>query len=43
MLLTEQKFLGTMLPRIPVPIARDLEQKLKEYDREHGHGSHRYE
>ncbi|KAL1934080.1 hypothetical protein VTP01DRAFT_6262 [Rhizomucor pusillus] len=37
MLLTEQKFLGTMLPRIPVPIARDLEKKLKEYDREHGH------
>lgn len=43
MLLTEQKFLGTMLPRIPVPIARDLEKKLKEYDREHGHGNNRYE
>ncbi|ORZ00955.1 PRP38 family-domain-containing protein [Syncephalastrum racemosum] len=34
MLLTEQKFQGTMLPRIPVPIARDLEKKLQDYDRE---------
>jgi pre-mRNA-splicing factor 38B len=34
MLITEQKFQGTMLPRIPVPIARDLEKKLKDYDRE---------
>lgn len=34
MLITEQKFQGTMLPRIPVPIARDLEKKLQEYDRE---------
>jgi pre-mRNA-splicing factor 38B len=34
MLLTEQKFYGTMLPRIPVPIARDLDQKLADYDRE---------
>ncbi|ORZ22417.1 PRP38 family-domain-containing protein [Absidia repens] len=34
MLLTEQKYYGTMLPRIPVPIARDLEQKLADYDRE---------
>ncbi|CAG8717459.1 5479_t:CDS:10, partial [Cetraspora pellucida] len=29
-LLTDQKWLGTILPRIPVPIARDIEQKLKE-------------
>ena len=28
-LLTEAKWLGTILPRIPVPIARDIEQKLK--------------
>ncbi|CAO3620140.1 unnamed protein product [Cunninghamella echinulata] len=34
MLLTEQKYYGTMLPRIPVPIARDLEKKLVDYDRE---------
>ncbi|KAI9469801.1 MAG: putative RNA binding protein [Benjaminiella poitrasii] len=34
MLITEQKFQGTMLPRIPIPIARDLEKKLDEYDRE---------
>ncbi|CEP08015.1 hypothetical protein [Parasitella parasitica] len=34
MLITEQKFQGTMLPRIPVPIARDLEKKLKDYDME---------
>ncbi|KAI8971704.1 PRP38 family-domain-containing protein [Mycotypha africana] len=32
MLITEQKFQGTMLPRIPIPIARDLEKKLQEYD-----------
>ncbi|OBZ89862.1 hypothetical protein A0J61_02098 [Choanephora cucurbitarum] len=35
MLITEPKFQGTMLPRIPVPIARDLEKKLQGYDREH--------
>ncbi|CAG8556352.1 3169_t:CDS:2 [Diversispora eburnea] len=29
-LLTDQKWLGTILPRIPVPIARDIDQKLKE-------------
>ncbi|KAI8090022.1 PRP38 family-domain-containing protein [Halteromyces radiatus] len=34
MLLTEQKYFGTMLPRIPVPIARDLEQMLIAYDKE---------
>ena len=34
MLIIEQKFQGTMLPRIPVPIARDLEKKLKDYDME---------
>ncbi|KAG2232328.1 hypothetical protein INT48_002277 [Thamnidium elegans] len=34
MLITELKFQGTMLPRIPVPIARDLEKKLDDYDRE---------
>ncbi|KAI8342614.1 PRP38 family-domain-containing protein [Chlamydoabsidia padenii] len=34
MLLTEQKFYGTMLPRIPVPIARELEKKLADYDGE---------
>ncbi|CAG8435558.1 3694_t:CDS:2 [Ambispora gerdemannii] len=28
-LMTEQKWIGTMLPRIPVPIARDIDQKLK--------------
>jgi pre-mRNA-splicing factor 38B len=33
-LITEQKFEGTILPRIPVPIARDLEKKLQDYDRE---------
>ncbi|CAO3693801.1 unnamed protein product [Rhizopus stolonifer] len=32
MLILEPKFQGTMLPRIPIPIARDLEKKLKEYD-----------
>lgn len=32
-LLTEQKWLGTILPRIPVPIARDIDQKLKEKPR----------
>ncbi|KAI9494127.1 PRP38 family-domain-containing protein [Zychaea mexicana] len=37
MLLTEQKFQGTMLPRIPVPIARDLTKKLGEYDQEARH------
>ena len=40
MLLTEQKFQGTMLPRIPVPIARDLDKKLKEYDQEMRNGGH---
>lgn len=35
MLITEPKFQNTMLPRIPVPIARDLEKKLQEYDKEH--------
>ncbi|KAJ3154850.1 PRP38 pre-mRNA processing factor 38 domain-containing protein B [Geranomyces michiganensis] len=29
-LLTESKWLGTILPRIPVPIARELEKKLQE-------------
>ncbi|KAJ3033711.1 PRP38 pre-mRNA processing factor 38 domain-containing protein B, partial [Rhizophlyctis rosea] len=29
-LLTDPKWLGTILPRIPVPIARDLDKKLKE-------------
>ncbi|TPX32824.1 hypothetical protein SmJEL517_g04168 [Synchytrium microbalum] len=29
-LLTQQKWIGTVLPRIPVPIARDIEKKLKE-------------
>ncbi|KAJ3014016.1 PRP38 pre-mRNA processing factor 38 domain-containing protein B [Thoreauomyces humboldtii] len=29
-LLTENKWLGTILPRIPVPIARDIEKKLAE-------------
>ncbi|KAI8069056.1 PRP38 family-domain-containing protein [Gilbertella persicaria] len=37
MLITEPKFQGTMLPRIPVPIARDLEKKLQDYDREKKH------
>ncbi|KAI9356248.1 putative RNA binding protein [Zopfochytrium polystomum] len=31
MLLMEPKWFGTILPRIPVPIARDIEKKLKEY------------
>ncbi|GBC02459.1 hypothetical protein RclHR1_04640002 [Rhizophagus clarus] len=34
-LLTEQKWLGTILPRIPVPIAREIEQKLKERSQPH--------
>ena len=34
MLMTEQKYQGTMLPRIPVPIARDLAKKMEEYDKE---------
>ncbi|KAI9016396.1 PRP38 family-domain-containing protein [Phycomyces nitens] len=34
MLILEQKFQGTMLPRIPVPIARDLVQKLEDHDRQ---------
>ncbi|ORX82752.1 PRP38-domain-containing protein [Basidiobolus meristosporus CBS 931.73] len=29
-LLTEPKFLGTILPRIPVPIAREINEKLKD-------------
>ncbi|KAI8909388.1 putative RNA binding protein [Powellomyces hirtus] len=29
-LLTENKWIGTILPRIPVPIARDIEKKLRE-------------
>ncbi|KAJ8330234.1 PRP38 pre-mRNA processing factor 38 domain-containing protein B [Batrachochytrium dendrobatidis] len=29
-LLTEQKWFETMLPRIPIPIAREIEQKLKD-------------
>ncbi|KAJ3143130.1 PRP38 pre-mRNA processing factor 38 domain-containing protein B [Physocladia obscura] len=29
-LLTDQKWLGTMLPRIPVPVMRDLEVKIKQ-------------
>ena len=29
-LLLENKWLGTILPRIPVPIAREIEQKIKE-------------
>ncbi|KAI8580721.1 hypothetical protein K450DRAFT_235635, partial [Umbelopsis ramanniana AG] len=33
-LLTDIKFYGTMLPRIPVPIARDIEKKIADYDRE---------
>lgn len=31
-LLVEPKWLGTMLPRIPVLVARDIEKKLKEYE-----------
>ncbi|KAJ9059128.1 hypothetical protein DSO57_1005631 [Entomophthora muscae] len=31
LLLEEQKFLGTMLPRIPVPIAKEIEKSLSEY------------
>ncbi|KAI8890692.1 PRP38-domain-containing protein [Backusella circina FSU 941] len=38
-LITEQKFQGTMLPRIPVPIARDLTAKLEDYDRENKQSS----
>ncbi|KAJ3388214.1 PRP38 pre-mRNA processing factor 38 domain-containing protein B [Entophlyctis sp. JEL0112] len=33
-LLTDAKWLGTILPRIPVPVMRDLEAKLKEYGKE---------
>ncbi|KNC97504.1 uncharacterized protein SPPG_09470 [Spizellomyces punctatus DAOM BR117] len=35
-LLTDNKWIGTMLPRIPVPIARDIEKKLKENPPAHG-------
>lgn len=31
MLLEEQKFLGTILPRIPVPIAKEIEKSLVEF------------
>ncbi|KAL1923997.1 uncharacterized protein VTP21DRAFT_7032 [Calcarisporiella thermophila] len=34
MLLTEQKFLGTMLPRIPVPVAKEIEQQMQEHSRQ---------
>ena len=34
-LLSEQKWLGTILPRIPVPIAREIDQKLKEKSQPH--------
>ncbi|CAM0142464.1 unnamed protein product [Umbelopsis sp. WA50703] len=34
LLLTDIKYYGTMLPRIPVPIARDIEKKIADYDRE---------
>ncbi|KAG2176831.1 hypothetical protein INT44_007495 [Umbelopsis vinacea] len=33
-LLSDIKFYGTMLPRIPVPIAREIEKKIADYDRE---------
>lgn len=33
-LLTDIKYHGTMLPRIPVPIARDIEKKIADHDRE---------
>ncbi|RKP09393.1 PRP38 family-domain-containing protein [Thamnocephalis sphaerospora] len=35
-LLTQQKWCNTMLPRIPVPIARDINEKLSAYMAEHG-------
>ncbi|TPX68773.1 hypothetical protein SpCBS45565_g02878 [Spizellomyces sp. 'palustris'] len=35
-LLTDNKWIGTMLPRIPVPVARDIEKKLKENPPAHG-------
>jgi len=38
-LLTQQKFCNTMLPRIPVPVAKQLEQDLVTYDREMGHAA----
>jgi pre-mRNA-splicing factor 38B len=34
-LLTQPKWCNTMLPRIPVKIARDIENKLKEHDAKH--------
>ncbi|RKP22854.1 PRP38 family-domain-containing protein [Syncephalis pseudoplumigaleata] len=33
-LLTQQKWCGTMLPRIPVAVARDIKEKLAAYDKE---------
>jgi pre-mRNA-splicing factor 38B len=38
-LLTDIKYYGTMLPRIPVPIAREIEKKMADYDRESKGGS----
>ncbi|OZJ06980.1 hypothetical protein BZG36_00051 [Bifiguratus adelaidae] len=38
MFLLEQKFQGEMLPRIPVPIARKIEQNIKDWDRENNPG-----
>lgn len=34
-LLNEQKFCGSMLPRIPVPIAKEISENLREWDRTH--------
>ncbi|KAG2184727.1 hypothetical protein INT43_000640 [Umbelopsis isabellina] len=38
LLLTDIKYYGTMLPRIPVPIARDIEKKMADYDRDNKGG-----
>ena len=37
-LLTDQEYHDTMLPRLPVPVARDILKKLEESDAEHGVG-----
>lgn len=34
--LTKLDWFSTLFPRIPVPIQKSIEQKLKEYDRKHG-------
>jgi len=35
-LLTDQKFCDQLLPRIPVPVMKDIDQKLREFDKARG-------